>query len=63
MDEAASALERAGLTVDDLLAGLDEARDEVVIEHYGAAFMAKIESLAAGSDAADKQPRHHAVRE
>ncbi len=47
MAEAADALDRAGITVEDLLAGLDEARNEVVAEHYGAAFMAELASLAA----------------
>jgi len=51
----ASALKRAGMTVDDLLAGLDEARDEVVTAHYGAAFMDGIESLAAEPDTAGNQ--------
>jgi bifunctional DNA-binding transcriptional regulator/antitoxin component of YhaV-PrlF toxin-antitoxin module len=46
MEDAASALERAGITVEDLLAGLDEARDEVVTEQYGAAFMDELKSLA-----------------
>ena len=43
------------MTVDDLLAGLDEARDEVVTAHYGAAFMDGIESLAAEPDTAGNQ--------
>jgi bifunctional DNA-binding transcriptional regulator/antitoxin component of YhaV-PrlF toxin-antitoxin module len=47
MGDAASALDRAGITVEDLLAGLDEARAEVVAEYYGAAFMDELESLAA----------------
>ncbi len=55
MEDAAAALERVGLTVDHLLAGLDEARDEVVTEHYGAEFMDKIKSLAAESDVAENR--------
>ncbi|HVA92512.1 MAG TPA: hypothetical protein VNL71_22045 [Chloroflexota bacterium] len=51
MDDAASALERAGMTVDDLPAGLDEARDEVVTEHYGAKFMDEIDALGTEQNA------------
>ena len=47
MDEAAAVLDRAGITVEDLLAGLDEARAEIVAEYYGAAFMDELKSLAA----------------
>jgi bifunctional DNA-binding transcriptional regulator/antitoxin component of YhaV-PrlF toxin-antitoxin module len=47
MEDAAAVLDRAGITVEDLLAGLDQARHEVVTEYYDAAFMKELESLAA----------------
>ena len=53
MDEASSALRRAGMTVNDLLSGLEEARDEVVTEHYGPTFMEELERRAAAQGAAD----------
>lgn len=39
--------ERAGITVDDLLEGLDQAREEVVTEHYGTDFLDELERRAA----------------
>jgi bifunctional DNA-binding transcriptional regulator/antitoxin component of YhaV-PrlF toxin-antitoxin module len=54
MEDAAAALERAGITVEDLLAGLDEARDEMVTEYYGAAFMNELEALGAEPGTAEK---------
>lgn len=53
IDDAASALSRADMTVDDLLSGLEEARDEVVAEHYGAMFMEELERRAAARGVAD----------
>jgi hypothetical protein len=46
MYAAASALERAGITVDELLDGLDVARDEVVTEHYGEGYFDRLRTLA-----------------
>jgi hypothetical protein len=48
---ALSALERAGITVDDLLSGLDEARDEVVTDHYGEGYFDRLRARAAERDA------------
>ena len=42
MEEAVVALERAGLTVDDLLSDLDEVRNDIVAEHYGADFFERL---------------------
>ena len=43
MDRAAAALEAAGITVEDFLANLPAARDDVVNEAYGAGFMQDLE--------------------
>ena len=43
--------ERVGITVDDLLEGLDQAREEVVTEHYGADFLDELERRAAAQGA------------
>lgn len=53
MEDATGALERAGIAVDDLLSGLDEARAEVVTEHYGAGYFDRLRELAAERGAAD----------
>ena len=38
VEQATAVLQRAKITVDDLLEALPQARDEVVTEHYGAGF-------------------------
>lgn len=43
MEMAAAALERAGITVDEILDELPRARDEVVSEHYGKTFLEDLE--------------------
>lgn len=45
MGAAMRALENAHISVDDLLATLPQARDEVVIAHYGDAFMSTLERV------------------
>jgi bifunctional DNA-binding transcriptional regulator/antitoxin component of YhaV-PrlF toxin-antitoxin module len=46
MDAAMRALDKAGISVEELLEDLPAARDEVVTEHYGAAFLEKLEHAA-----------------
>jgi bifunctional DNA-binding transcriptional regulator/antitoxin component of YhaV-PrlF toxin-antitoxin module len=46
MVRAASALESAGISVADLLSDLDEARDEVVTEHYGEGYFDRLRATA-----------------
>jgi len=46
MEDATSTLEHAGITVDALLQGLDEARDEVVREHYGESYFETLRTRA-----------------
>ena len=43
MDRAAAALQAAGITVEDFLANLPTARDDVVNEAYGEEFMQDLE--------------------
>jgi len=54
MDDATAALERAGLTSDDLLSGLDETRAEVTTEHYGEGYFVRLRETAAKRDATTK---------
>jgi len=46
MGAAMRALENARISVDDLMEALPRAREESVIEHYGAEFMDKLERAA-----------------
>lgn len=46
MSAAMHALEKAGLSVGELLEDVPAARDEVVTEHYGAEFLEKLERAA-----------------
>jgi hypothetical protein len=55
MEEATDALERAGLTADDLLVGLDETRAEIVTEHYGEGYFDRLREIAAVRDSADER--------
>lgn len=48
MENATQALERAHISVDDLMDGLPEARAEVVVEHYGEEFLRELECVAQG---------------
>ena len=50
-EAAMQVFERVGITVDDLLEGLDQAREEVVTEHYGADFLDELERRAAAQGA------------
>lgn len=45
-EAAMQVFERAGITVDNLLEGLEQAREEVVTEHYGANFLSELERRA-----------------
>lgn len=54
MESATCALERAGITGDDLLAGLEEARDEVVTERYGEDYFDRLRTI--GADYRDCAP-------
>jgi len=47
MDVAMATLEKAKVSVDDLLEALPQARAEVVTEHYGTAFLDALERAAA----------------
>lgn len=42
-------------TYDDLLAGLEETRAEVVAEHYGAGYFDRLREMAAARDATDER--------
>ena len=55
MEDAMSALEQAGITVDALLEGLDETRDEVVREHYGKGYFDTVRTRA-GQPSSDSAP-------
>jgi bifunctional DNA-binding transcriptional regulator/antitoxin component of YhaV-PrlF toxin-antitoxin module len=46
MENATRALERARISVDDLMDSLTEARAEVVVEHYGEEFLRELERIA-----------------
>ena len=49
MEAAAAALERSGTSVEEVIDDLPRARDEVVVEHYGASFLENLErTYAAG---------------
>lgn len=50
MEDATRAMERAGITVQDLVDGLPDARAEVVTEHYGEEFLRELERMATNCD-------------
>ncbi|HZS91517.1 MAG TPA: AbrB/MazE/SpoVT family DNA-binding domain-containing protein [Chloroflexota bacterium] len=49
LDAAIRVLEKAHIGVEDLLDGLPAARDEVVTEHYGDAFLEELERAVRGT--------------
>ena len=51
MEAATQTLERAGISVQDMLDDLPEARAEVVEEHYGRAFLDELKSMREPQDA------------
>jgi len=55
MEHATGALEKAGLTADDLHAGLEETRDEVTAEHYGDGYFERLREAAAARDGAGQK--------
>ncbi len=51
MEAATQTLERAGISVQDMLDDLPEARAAVVEEHYGRAFLDELKSMREPQDA------------